>query len=57
MNKNTHNNFNELRFPISFGMFPDILLRDKSLNNCKIIKMVNMIFFPNINDVLHLFDL
>ena len=33
MNGNTYNVLNEMRFPISFGMFPDILLFDKFLNN------------------------
>ena len=33
MNENTYNSFNEMRFPISFGMFPDILFVDKLLNN------------------------
>ena len=33
-NENTNNDPNEARFPISFGIFPDILFRDKFLNNC-----------------------
>ena len=33
MNENTYNSFNEMRFPISFGISPDILLFDKYLNN------------------------
>ena len=44
-NENTYNTFNKLRFPISFGIFPDILFLCKSLNNCKTIKIINMIFF------------
>ena len=32
MNENTYKLFNEMRFPISFGIFPDILFADKILN-------------------------
>ena len=35
MNENTYNSLNEMRFPISFGIFPVILFADKYLNNCK----------------------
>ena len=45
MNVNTYKYFNELRFPISFGISPDILLKNKFLNNFKVI---NMIFVANI---------
>ena len=42
--ENTYKCSNKLRFPISFGIFPDILFKYKFLNNSKIIKMINMIF-------------
>ena len=33
MDENTYSDLNEIRFPISFGMIPDILLKYKTLNN------------------------
>ena len=33
MNEITYSEVNEMRFPISFGMFPDSLLFDKYLKN------------------------
>ena len=35
MNENTYNSPNEMRFPISFGIFPVILFSFNSLNNYK----------------------
>ena len=32
MNESTHNSINELRFPIPFGIFPEMLFECKSLN-------------------------
>ena len=34
MNESTHKYFNELRFPISVGIFPEMLFECKFLNNC-----------------------
>ena len=48
MNESTHNSFNEMRFPISVGIFPEMRFEDKFLNNCEKIKVINMIFFCEI---------
>ena len=41
MNESTHKSSNEM---ISFGMFPEMIFEDKSLNNCEKIKVMNMVF-------------
>ena len=43
LNENTYKYFNELRFPISFGISPDISLKNKFLNNCKVINMMTVV--------------
>ena len=46
MNEYTYNTCNEVRFPISFGIFPDISLFGKFLNNWQNIKYI---FLKSIN--------